>query len=228
MRDLHENIDDCNSGIDRGFGWLESNVRWAQGWPIDPAITNEPRLVATYYALRAYWTRSTKNALVAQVVSALLKAQDADGAWTSKAPQMDGTKNVSNTARAAEILCRLGGPEANQACKKALDFLEQKQEGKVWRLGIEQMRTYMAGGQTIFHNNSICDVLNFLSFMPSDERVNINISMATKELLKAVDDDGYFRMDIFGDKDYSVPAVTWPTAEWIYTLSLASERIGET
>ena len=189
-------------------------------WCVDSFFQNPERLSisAVFYLLRSCLVLGEPPRDIATVTAILRSvkvAQMTDGYWMSE----DGARLcVSSTARALWLLLHFKILAENDAgVKNALKVLrtEMKDE-KGWKISIHRVTTVGRMGETIIHNNSNCDVLNLcrvLSKKPHEFKAACNWLTSTQH------EDGSWTLTEPGfEPGRFVPAVSWPTSEFVFTL----------
>src|SRR5581483_5766212 len=154
------------NAIENGFRWLD----WAQdaatgGWGTEPSAGGEgsrPTILATFYALLAYFERGDDAAspgVVRRATDFIQSSRNAgDGSWSAK-PDLAG--DASNTARSLSILIRSQKLQVSDpSIQKGLEFiLKARKIHGLWDVAQEPFFFADAGGYIHYHQNTICDVV---------------------------------------------------------------------
>ncbi|MFZ5904496.1 MAG: prenyltransferase/squalene oxidase repeat-containing protein [Chloroflexota bacterium] len=224
FKDDEETTEKIDQAISRGANWLEKNQNSDGGWGSEPSAGQDgrySRIVATYYALYGYWYRGgnfSNSAAVRMAVDFFLKSRNNDGSW-GFAKGLTG--DISNTARAARgLLLSSYCDSTSPLVKDAIKFIITNQEPRgLWDLAHEGFLYEDASGEVIYNNSCVFDALMFL--LTADYREKETLE-AIKWFLNTQEDSGFWCLS--SPKRRVSDIYTWPTAEWIDVIDLASRK----
>lgn len=207
--------------IQNGFVWLESNQKSNGGWVAFPSRSGErdkPSVVASVYAMKPYLTKgnSYQNCeTIRKGCDYLLAIQNPnDSSWGNYSASMG---NVSDTCRAANVLCLSGKLKpASRNISKVNKFIRGKRvsQNYLWDYETEKVIVEGAHAQTIIHKNTLCDLVVFKCSSKSKDK---DLIRAIDWLEKSQNEDGFWRLACPQKRKNDI--YTWPTSEWIIALS---------
>lgn len=213
--------------IRQGFEWLARHQNNDGGWGSQPGSGGdgkESRIVATYYALRAYWTRgqtSRTSGVVLRAVTFLEGVRNMDGSWGYA---LGHAGDISNTARAVTALVKSGHYKAtNTTIRQGIGFITEHQSPYgLWDLAHEGFIYKDESGQIIYNNSCVHDALVALL---TTSTLTHTTQKSLAWFLSTQQDDGLWTLSSPHQRVQQV--YTWPTAEWIYTIGLAVTAYSE-
>lgn len=190
------------------------------GWGVEPSDPNgrESRVISTCYALHGYFACDLffdNSQDVKRGINYLMDISNPNGGWGGK---KDSESDPANTARVITALLHSKHLDIDDVIiKKGKKFILKSKQ--LWRIDVESYITSGAPGHTIFHSNTLYDVLVALincNYFKRDIFDLINWFIDSQE------DDGrwYLQDKSKTNKDISM----WSTSEAISVLDIAQEH----
>lgn len=212
-----------DASITNAISWLISNQNADGGWGLEPSSVknaSESRISSTYYAIKALSDcgYSNRNTIYENASNFILSKKLDEGGWAN-ADDHNGQYGVdsSNTARSALTLLYANHFKSKDSdLEDILNLLLRLTKGNSWEIDSETLPSKNPSGQTVYYNNAPCDVLNL--FVKS-EYTKDNILPSLNFLVACQNSEGFCPLIDPIRKKPIIPAVTWPTAEFIHTLS---------
>lgn len=209
--------------ISNAISWLIANQNQDGGWGLEPSSVkdaSESRISSTYYVIKAMsdCDYSNNKTIFENASNFVLSKQLDNGGWPN-ADDRTGEYGAdsSNTARSALTLLYSNHWKNNDSdLENVLSLLLQLIKGNSWEIDSETLPSKNPSGQTVYHNNAPCDVLNlFVKSQVPKEYILPSLNF----LLAFQNSEGFWPLiDPIRQKP-RIPAVTWPTAEFTYTVA---------
>ena len=211
--------------ISDALSWIISNQNSDGGWGLEPSSVrgaSESRVSSTYYAIKAIAECEYSNAdsIFSNASTFILSKQLDTGGWANADDHTGeyGTDS-SNTARSAlTLLYSNFWDHKDSDLENIIGLLQELTEGHSWEIDSETLPSKNPSGQTVYHNNAPCDVLNlFIKSRVAKEFILPPLHF----LLACQNSEGFWPLMDPIRKKPRIPAVTWPTAEFVFTVSQA-------
>lgn len=190
------------------------------GWGVEPSSVhgNESRMISTCYALRGYFEcgMTVENSLdVRRGINYITNIVNSDGGWGGKE---GNNSDPDNTSRALIALIRSDEYDLNNnIILNGRNFILKSKHN--WKIDVESYVTEGAPGQTIFHSNTLYDVLEALIYCRYFGR---EVHDLIQWFVDSQEDDGRWYLSDFNEIDRE--NIIWSTSEAISVLDISQKE----
>lgn len=209
-----------HNSIKEAMDCLNTSQNEDGGWGVEVKSMSgkSNRIISTTYALRGYFAQNltTRNSFnVNKAINFFVDIQNEDGGWGTKG---GNPSDPDNTARVVTALIRSErfNPK-DKIIQRSINFILKYKNNL--RIDIESYVKKGAPGETIYHSNTLYDVLETLLRCDSYYK---EIEKLLQWFLKHQEDDGCWYLS---DNNQVVKSISiWSTSEAINVIDLAQER----